>query len=133
MATKQNDPRGIAMLERVRAFFDQWHRLQEVHALTDRDLEDLGITRWQIEQFARMPENVGDRLLQMAQVFGLDPVALQHDYADYLDLLEVCTHCGSVKACKCALADADHLRPEDCGFCPNARTYDYMARHPVLH
>ena len=119
------------MLERVRAFFDQWHRLQEVHALSDRDLEDLGITRWQIEQFARMPENVGERLLQMAQVFGLDPVELQHAYADYLELLDVCRHCGNVRACKCALAHAETLDPEDCGFCPNARTYAQMAHHPL--
>ncbi|AXQ95012.1 hypothetical protein LV780_00465 [Cereibacter azotoformans] len=120
------------MLDRVRAFFDRWHRLQEVHAMTDRDLEDLGITRWQMEQFARMPEHVGDRLLQMAQVFGLDPAEVQHAYADYLELLEVCRHCGSTRLCQCRLAEADRLAPADCGFCPNAATYELMARH-TLH
>lgn len=116
------------MLERVRAIFDHWHRLQEVKAMSDRDLEDLGLTRWQMEQFARMPENVGERLLQMAQVFGLEPNDVQHAYSDYLELLEVCAHCGALKACKRALADADHLGPEDVHFCPNAHTYEEMAR-----
>ncbi|RAZ86129.1 DUF1127 domain-containing protein [Cereibacter johrii] len=120
------------MLNRVRALFDRWHRLQEIHALSDRDLDDLGITRWQMEQFARMPEDVGERLLQMAQVFGLEPATVQHAYADYLDLLDVCRRCGSTKLCKCTLAEADRVEPADCSFCPNAGTYELMARH-TLH
>ena len=36
------------MLERIRALVDRWRELKEIDALTDRDLDDLGMTRAQV-------------------------------------------------------------------------------------
>ena len=111
------------MFERLRAIFDQWHELKEVAALSDRDLDDLGMTRGQMESFARMPRDVPDRMAQMAAIFGLTEAEIKRHYGEYLDMIETCAHCGSRRECTHALEHAGTTDPEECGFCPNSDLY----------
>ncbi|MDT8854003.1 DUF1127 domain-containing protein [Paracoccaceae bacterium Fryx2] len=114
--------------ERIQAMIDQWRSLQEVSHLSDRELDDMGMTREQVVRFVRMPAAVPERMAKMAAVFGLTEAELQQAYAEYLDLMETCATCGARKVCVSALAHADDLEPADCGFCPNAAAYAEMGR-----
>ncbi|MCF1709180.1 hypothetical protein L0V05_10160 [Tabrizicola sp. J26] len=115
------------MFERLRMMFDLWRDQREIEALSDREVEDLGVTRDQLRAFARLPMDVPERLTAMAAIFGLSEADLKQNYADYLELLEVCAHCGARRQCAETLDSFATARPEACGFCPNAGTYAQKA------
>ncbi|WP_434613740.1 DUF1127 domain-containing protein [Tabrizicola sp. M-4] len=116
------------MLTRLRALLDRWHQLKAVEALTDRDLDDLGMTRAQVMAFATMPADVPDRVARMAAIFGIPEADLKANYADYLELLGTCAHCTDRAACSLMLRKGDIARPQDATFCPNAPIYTERAR-----
>ncbi|MBU9699586.1 DUF1127 domain-containing protein [Rhodobacteraceae bacterium HSP-20] len=111
------------MLTRLRAFLDRWHQLKAIETLTDRDLDDLGMTRAQLEAFATMRPDVPDRVARMAAIFGIPESDLKANYADYLELLGTCSHCADRAACSLLLHSGDLARPRDATFCPNAPVY----------
>ncbi|MEZ5756297.1 MAG: DUF1127 domain-containing protein [Paracoccaceae bacterium] len=116
------------MLTRLRALLDRWHQLKAVEALTDRDLDDLGMTRAQVIAFATMPADVPDRVARMAAIFAIPEADLKANYADYLELLGTCAHCADRAACSLLLHKGDIARPQDATFCPNAPIYAERAR-----
>lgn len=111
------------MRERLLALFARWRALQEIGAMSERDLADLGMTRDQILDFASVPADTEQRMATMAGIFGLSLDEVRREYATYLDMVQTCGHCGARRQCADTLAHADESRPEDCGFCPNARDY----------
>lgn len=115
------------MFERIQAMYAKWQEIREIQSLSSTELDDLGLSRAQIEFFARMPADVPDRMAQMASVFGLTEDQIKKDYTAYIDLLDVCGHCGARRACGKTLAHVATAQPEDVGFCPNAGTYADMA------
>ena len=46
------------MFERFKTALQRWRDLTEVSALTDRELDDIGISRDQLEQFVRDRKSV---------------------------------------------------------------------------
>ena len=110
------------MLDRIRALLDRWHQLKTVDSLTDRDLDDLGMTRSQIEAFVTMPADVPDRVARMAALFGIPEADLKANHADYLELLGTCAHCRDRAACA-TLQQKPDAQPKDATFCPNAPIY----------
>lgn len=114
------------MLERIKALVARWHELQEVEALSDRELGDLGMSRQQVRAFVRMPQDVPDRLAHMAAIFGLGADELQANHAAYVEALETCGTCASRSACTRVLGQGAAARPCDCGFCPNAPTFEAL-------
>ncbi len=115
------------MFNRIKAFLAHWHEAREISALTDRDLDDLGISRAQAEAFVRMPHDVPDRVLAMAEIFGLSEVDVKANHAEWLELLETCGTCRDRGACKLVLERGELSRPQDCGFCLNAPAFDTKA------
>lgn len=115
------------MFERIQAMFAKWHQIKEIEALSPADLHDLGMTRDQVEFFVRMPADVPERMAKMASVFGLTEDQLKANQADYMDLLNVCGHCGARKACGKLLPHADTASRAEADFCPNAPTYGQMS------
>lgn len=107
------------MFQRIKALVDHWHQLKEVDSLTDRDLDDLGMTRDQVEAFVRMPADVPDRVAAMATIFGLTESQIKADHDAYVDLLHTCGHCRDRGACALVLERGDLSRPADAGFCKN--------------
>ena len=110
------------MLTRLRAVLDRHAQLKTVEALTDRDLDDLGMTRSQIAAFVLMPSDVPDRVARMAALFGIPESELKANHADYLERLGTCAHCTERSACAHLLHRAD-ARPQDASFCPNTPIY----------
>ena len=53
------------MFDRIKALTHRWQDLKEIAQLSQRDLDDLGMTRDQVEAFARMPQDVPDRVRAM--------------------------------------------------------------------
>lgn len=127
---QQDTGKGLRMFERIQAMFVKWHELKEISALTPTDLADLGMSREQVEFFVRMPLDVPTRMAQMAGVFGLTEDQLKADYSGYMELLEVCGHCGARKACSKVLDHAKSAVRSEADFCPNASTYAQMS--PVV-
>lgn len=117
------------MFDRIRALLDRWHDLQSIDALSDRDLDDLGMSRAQLAEFISIPADVPDRIARMAAVFGIPQAALQANRADYLELLGTCHTCADRAACALALHKGDIKSPADAAFCPNAKIY--ADRSPV--
>lgn len=113
----------MVMLEQIRALVTRWRALKEVESLTDRDLMDLGMTRAQVETFARMPLDVADRVTAMATNFGISAADLKTNYPEYLDLLTACGRCHDRAACGLVLAKGELARPSDAAFCPNAPVF----------
>ena len=114
------------MLERIRALVDRWRELKEIDALTDRDLDDLGMTRAQVTAFARMPHDAPDRMAAMAANFGISAENLRANHAQYLELLGTCGSCRDRATCALVLAKKALVRPSDCAFCPNAHDFAAM-------
>lgn len=111
------------MFERIKALIARWQDLKEIEALSDRDLDDLGMSRAQVEAFARMPHDVPDRVTAMAKIFGLSEDEVRADHGKWLELLETCGQCGDRAACKLVLERGELSRPRDCGFCLNAGSF----------
>ncbi len=123
----KDNPRGDAMLDKIKELVSRWRSVQEIDSLTDRDLDDLGMTRAQVTKFALMPHDVPDRLAAMAAIFDLSAADLKRDYTAYLDLLGTCGSCRDRAACTRVLARGDLSKPADCGFCPNAESFAELA------
>jgi hypothetical protein len=115
------------MFDRIRALIVRWHELKEIEALSERDLDDLGMTRDQVRAFAAMPPDVPDRVAAMGAIFGLNPAELKANHALWLDLLETCGGCGDRGACGLVLAKGDLGRAADCSFCRNRVTFEGLA------
>lgn len=117
------------MFERIRALIARWQELKEVDSLSDRDLDDLGMTRDQVRAFALMPEDVQDRVTAMGRIFGISEADLKRDHAMWIELLESCGQCYDRGACGLALAQSDLTRAADCGFCRNRDNFTAMQHH----
>lgn len=115
------------MFDRIKTLVQRWNEVREVDALSDRDLSDLGISRAQVEAFVRMPQDVPDRVLAMAGIFGLSEAEVKANHAEWLDLLETCGSCHERSRCSTVLERGDLSRPCDCGFCLNAECFSAKA------
>ncbi|MDR0808264.1 MAG: DUF1127 domain-containing protein [Gemmobacter sp.] len=111
------------MRERLQAVFARWRSLNEIAALSGRDLHDMGMTRHQAEDFARMPADTTARLVKMAAIFGLTEAELQAEHNAWLEMVQTCGHCGVRRECAGVLGHAETAHPDECGFCPNAAEY----------
>lgn len=101
--------------------------LDEIAALDDRDLTDIGITREALEYLVEVEPAVYGRMSRMAALHGLTPADLQQDRADLTHLVQTCDHCRSKGRCESTLARVG-VQAEDTGFCPNHHAYEGMAR-----
>ena len=115
------------MFNRIKALLNRWHEIKEIEALTDRDLDDLGMSRDQVLAFARMPADLTQRVTAMGQIFGVPEVELKRDHAEWVELLSVCGHCADRGACGVVLERGDLSRPADAGFCPNRGSFAAFA------
>lgn len=115
------------MFERIKMLLHRWHDLAEVSALSDRELDDLGMTRDQVERFVRMPADVPSRVAAMGEIFGLSATDLQRDHFAWVELLETCSTCRDRGACALVLERGELSRPQDCGFCLNAPVFEATA------
>lgn len=117
------------MFERIRALIDRLHEVQEVNALSDRDCDDLGMSREQIHGFLKMPRDISDRVTAMGRIFGVSEVELKRDHAQWVDLLTVCGHCADRAACAHVLAKGAAARQSEAQFCGNKGAFADLATH----
>ncbi len=119
------------MLEQIRSLVSRWRALQEIASLTDHDLQDLGMTRAQVEAFARMPHDVADRVAAMASIFGLNASDLKANHEEYLDLLATCGCCKDRVACSKMLKTTGPAQPSEASFCPNVPVFAEKGHIPA--
>ena len=115
------------MFDRIKALIERWNEAREVESLSERDLDDLGMSRAQVEAFVRMPHDVPDRVLAMAAIFGLSEDEVKANHGEWLELLETCGTCHDRGACKMVLERGELSRPQDCSFCLNAHQFEAKA------
>jgi uncharacterized protein YjiS (DUF1127 family) len=111
------------MFERIKALKQRWHDLKEIENISDTELDDLGMSRDQIEAFVRMPHDVPDRVAAMAAIFGLTEEQIKEHHEEYLDLLYTCGQCRDRKACRHLLDMGTAARPQDASFCLNRQNF----------
>jgi uncharacterized protein YjiS (DUF1127 family) len=110
--------------EHVQAVNEHRRELQEIDALDDRAIEDLGLSREELRKVVTTTSAVAERMAAMARRHGLDPDQLDRFRHDYVHLLDTCAHCQATDLCAKYLADVSE-GPLAAGFCPNHA--DYMA------
>jgi hypothetical protein len=113
------------MFDRIRTLLNRLHEVKEVDTLTDRDLDDIGISRAQMLDFLRMPEDINERVLAMGAIFGVPAADLKRDHGLWLDLLTTCGHCTDRAACSHALDQG--ADPAECGFCGNRAAFSDLS------
>lgn len=116
------------MFNRLKALIQRWNEVRAVAGFSDRDLADLGLSRAQLEAFVRMPEDVPDRVLAMAAIFGLSETEVKANHGEWLELLETCGGCQDRGACALVLERGELSRPSDCGFCQNSDCFEAISR-----
>ena len=120
------------MFERIKALMDRWHDIKEIDSLSERDLNDLGMSRDQVQAFARMPRDISDRVKHMAAVFGISDAELQSNHEAYIDILSTCGGCRDRAKCAHLLARGTDASPlEASEFCLNAETFTARAEQPA--
>lgn len=107
------------MFDRIRALIHRLHEVQEVNALSDRDLDDLGMTRQQVLAFLDMPRDISERVTAMGAIFGLSETELKRDHGLWVEILSTCGHCADRSACTRLLARGDHAQKSEATFCGN--------------
>lgn len=117
------------MFDRIRSLLHRLHQVQEVNAMTDRDLDDLGMTRAQVLDFLRMPTDIAQRVTAMGAIFGIPEADLKRDHGQWVDLLSTCGHCAERGACARVLQLGDMADPAQATFCGNRAVFADLAPH----
>jgi hypothetical protein len=110
------------MFDRLKRIIAIWHDQAEIMALTQRDLDELEVTRAQLLHLAAMPPEIPARMNAMAAIFGVAPEDLQYPRQDYVQMLDTCAACKALRECDHLLSDPS-AHPAHCGFCPNAQAF----------
>jgi hypothetical protein len=113
------------MFDRLTALLDRSRTLRELCAMGERDLDDIGVSRGELEAVVTAPPQVTERMLAMAARHGVGQHELAGHNSDFAGMIESCRSCESLGACRGFLADpaADPARAV---FCPNHATYDAL-------
>ena len=119
------------MFERIKALMERWHDVKEINELSQRDLDDLGMSRDQVQAFVRMPHDIGERVKHMAAVFGISDAELQANHDAYIDILSTCGNCRDRARCTHLLAQGAEASPLEASFCLNYDTFTAKAEQPV--
>jgi hypothetical protein len=117
------------MFDRIRTLLHRLHEVQEVNALSDRDLGDLGMSRDQVLAFLRMPQDITQRVTAMGAIFGIPESDLRRDHGQWVDLLSTCGHCADRGACSRVLALGEMADPARAHFCGNRAVFADLAAH----
>lgn len=117
------------MFDRIRALLHRLHEVQEVNAMTDRDLDDLGMTRAQVLDFLAMPTDITQRVTAMGAIFGIPEADLKRDHGQWVALLSTCGHCADRGACTKVLDLGDMANPAQAHFCGNRAVFADLAAH----
>lgn len=111
------------MFDRIRALIHRLHEMQEVNALSDRDLDDLGMTRDQVLDFLRMPRDIDQRVTAMGAIFGLSEAELKREHGLWVEILSTCGHCTDRTACAKVLAKGSKAQTSEATFCGNREAF----------
>jgi Family of unknown function (DUF6455) len=118
------------MFDRIRTLIQHLHDVTEINALSDRDLEDMGISRDQMLDFLRMPRDISERVKAMGAIFGVPEDELKRNYPQWIDLLTTCGHCADRGACSKVLGK-NNAGPAEAAFCGNRTAFAGLAAHSV--
>ena len=117
------------MLDRLRNLLHTLRSLDEIDGLSDRDLADIGLSRPEVADLARMSAAIPARMARMAAVFGVSEAELTADRASAVEATQVCAHCGAARTCAHHVAEGTVTPDTAAGYCPNAALYrDIAAR-----
>lgn len=111
------------MFDRIRSLIHRLHEVRQVDALSDRDLDDLGMSRGQVLDFLRMPHDIAERVPAMGAIFGISEAQLKRDHGLWVDLLSTCGHCADRGSCSRLLAQGDQAQPSEATFCGNRAAF----------
>jgi hypothetical protein len=119
------------MFDRIRTLIRHLHDVKEANALSDHDLVDLGISRDQLLDFLRMPQDVSARVMAMGAIFGVPEDELKRNYPQWIDLLTTCGHCADRGACAKVLAKGSEADPAEAAFCGNRSVFSDLSAQAV--
>ena len=119
------------MFERIKTLMTRWQDAKEIDALSERDLDDLGMTRDQVLAFSRMPADIADRVTHMAAIFGLSDADLHRNQQDYRDILSTCSTCRDRAKCSHLLGRGADALAAEATFCLNADVFEAHAAQPA--
>ena len=119
------------MFDRIKTLMTRWQDAKEIDALSERDLDDLGMTRDQVLAFSRMPADIADRVTHMAAIFGLSDADLHRDQSEYHEILSTCSTCRDRAKCSHLLGRGADALAAEATFCLNAEVFESHATQPA--
>ncbi|MFN3643927.1 MAG: DUF1127 domain-containing protein [Gemmobacter sp.] len=114
------------MLDRLRNLIGARRARDEIDAMSDRDIADIGLSRSEMTEFARMSAAIPARMTRMASLFGVTGAGVAADRPTYLEALGRCARCSAARTCARAFAEGS-ATPSAVGFCPNVPLYRDLA------
>lgn len=114
------------MMDRFFRLFRVSRDINDIMAMSERDLADLGVSRTEAMELAALPDEVPARVREMAKVYGLSADELLADRRLWHELLHGCNHCADVAACDRFLSRPAKDEPVDAAtltFCPNRERF----------
>ena len=104
------------MFDRIKTLMTRWQDAKEIDALSERDLDDLGMTRDQVLAFSRMPADIAD---------------LRRNQQDYRDILSTCSTCRDRAKCSHLLGRGADALAAEATFCLNAEVFEANTAQPA--
>jgi len=113
----------------TKAYWSRQRDLEEITAMSDSELSDIGASRADLRRIVEMPDEVPTRMASMARIFGISEDRLAENRAEYVERLMNCAACRALGECRHELAKGDGADPAVCGtFCPNAGRFAELSR-----
>ncbi|MFM2355350.1 MAG: hypothetical protein RLZZ528_1086 [Pseudomonadota bacterium] len=114
------------MLVDIKERLQRRRNLREIDAMTDADLDDIGLSRGVLSDLVSTDGAVIARQMEMAWRHGVTDRVFGIARQDYASIVARCRTCGAASDCATFLADPS--RPvAEATFCPNAAAYRDLA------
>lgn len=118
----------MTLIENIREWREARRLAQEAADFPQAELDGLGLSRADFTAVATMTAARVARTEIMAGLHGVTDAQLDADPAARLAVSLTCARCGHVRECTRELTDPDGTTVDACSFCPNAETFDSLAR-----
>lgn len=113
--------------ESFKALADRARALNDVNAMSDLELGDIGMSRGHLGTIAGARAELPSQMQEMAKRFDLDPQDINYPRWRALEMIDACRNCSCAEGCFDYLV-GDRQGSFKVSDCPNAKRYEAMSQ-----